>query len=301
MRSATTPERWGAAMERWDFCRSLLFVPADRPDRYGKALASGADAVCIDLEDAVAAERKAAGRAALEGFLGRRGAVTAPLVVRINEAGSEEGRLDAEALAGLSGAAAPFLVAAVMLPKVRDADAVREAVRLSGNAAARVLPMVETARGLENAVEIGGADPKVAGLVFGGFDLCLELGAEPCWESLLYARSRVVHAAAASGVAAFDMPSRDVRGDLADLREETVRARRLGFSGKAVVHPAQVPVVHDVFGAGEQEAARAQRIVEAAQRSRGAPVLVDGKMVDGPIVESAKRTLDRNALRRRAT
>ena len=290
-------------MERWTFCRSLLFVPADRPDRFGKALASGADAVCIDLEDAVAAERKAEGRAALEAFLateqdgrafdGGRGAGAPPLVVRINEAGSEEGVLDVEALARP--------IAAVMLPKVRDAVAVRRAARLLGDAAASVLPMVETARGLENAVEIGGADPKVAGLVFGGFDLCLETGAEPCWESLLYARSRVVHAAAASGIAALDMPSRDVRGDLAELREETVRARRLGFSGKVTVHPAQVPVVHEVFSASEPEAERAQRIVEAAREARGGPVLVDGKMVDAPIVESAKRTLTRDALRRRTT
>lgn len=290
-------------MERWTFCRSLLFVPADRPDRFGKALASGADAVCIDLEDAVAAERKAEGRAALEAFLateqdgrafdGGRGAGAPPLVVRINEAGSEEGLLDVEALARP--------IAAVMLPKVRDAVAVRRAARLLGDAAASVLPMVETARGLENAVEIGGADPKVAGLVFGGFDLCLETGAEPCWESLLYARSRVVHAAAASGIAALDMPSRDVRGDLAELREETVRARRLGFSGKVTVHPAQVPVVHEVFSASAPEAERAQRIVEAAREARGGPVLVDGKMVDAPIVESAKRTLTRDALRRRTT
>lgn len=291
-------------MERWACCRSLLFVPADRPDRYGKALASGADAVCIDLEDAVATARKAEGRAALEGFLaigqdglgfdGGRGAEGPWLAVRINEAGSEGGRLDAELLAG-------SLVAAVMLPKVRDAAAVRRAVRLLGDGAECVLPMVETARGLENAVEIGGADPKVAGLVFGGFDLCLELGAEPCWESLLYARSRVVHAAAASGIAALDMPSRDLRGDLAELREETVRARRLGFSGKVTVHPTQVPVVHELYSAGEREVERAQEIVKAARKARGGPAVVDGKMVDAPIVEWAKRTLTRNALRRRAT
>lgn len=294
----------------WNFCRSLLFVPADRPGRFGKAVASGADAVCIDLEDAVAAERKLEGRAALTGFLaaeqelalhGGRGAGAPPLVVRINEAGSEEGEMDVEVLARPGRAGANGGVAAVMLPKVRDAVAVRRAVRLLGDAAACVLPMVETARGLENAVEIGGADPKVVGLVFGGFDLCLETGAEPCWESLLYARSRVVHAAAASGIAALDMPSRDVRGDLAELRDETVRARRLGFSGKVTVHPAQVPVVHEVFSAGEPEVELAHRIVEAAREARGGPVLVDGKMVDAPIVESAKRTLTRDALRRRTT
>lgn len=285
-------------------CRSILFVPADRPDRYGKALASGAHAVCVDLEDAVAPERKADGRAALEGraeSLSDRpisttasvssapdGAATA-LVVRINEAGSAEGRLDAQLLAALS-----LPVTAVMLPKVRNADSVREALRLLGDRATPVLPLVETAWSLENAMEIGGADPRVAGLVLGGFDLCLELGAEPCWESLLYARSRVVHAAAANGLPAFDMPSRQVRGELAEVRDEAVRARRLGFSGKTVIHPAQLPVVHRAFETGDGDWKRARRIVEADREARGGPVLVDGKMVDRPIVEAAKRALTRD-------
>lgn len=273
-------------------CCSILFVPADRTDRCGKALASGAHAVCVDLEDAVAPERKADGRAALGALVGNAPdhAATVRLVVRINEAGSAEGRLDARLLAAVAPA-----VTAVMLPKVRDAEAVREALRLLGDRATPVLPMVETAWGLENAMEIGGADPRVAGLVFGGFDLCLELGAEPCWESLLYARSRVVHAAAATGVPAFDMPSRQVRGDLAELRDESLRARRLGFSGKTVIHPAQLPVVHDAFATSQRAMERARKIVEADRQAAGAPALLDGKMVDRPIVESAKRALARNA------
>ena len=285
-------------------CRSILFVPADRPDRYRKALASGADAACIDLEDAVAPERKAEGRAALREFLGDPSWDPARLMVRINDPGSPEGRLDAQALAEVraeAGRSRPPL-AAVMLPMVRNGGDVREAVRLLRNGAASVLPLVETASGLQNAVKLGEANPSVAGLVFGGFDLCLELGADPCWESLLYARSRVVHAAAATGVAAIDMPSLEVRdGGLEALREEARRVRRLGFSGKMAIHPAQLPAIHDAFGLSDLDVERAKRIVEADRDAQGGPVLLDGKMVDRPIVRAARRVLASRGDRRRET
>ena len=285
-------------------CRSILFVPADRPDRYRKALASDADAACIDLEDAVAPERKAEGRAALCEFLRDPSWDPTRLMVRINDPGSPEGRLDAQALAEVraeAGRSRPPL-AAVMLPMVRNGGDVREAVRLLGNGAASVLPLVETASGLQNAVKLGEADPSVAGLVFGGFDLCLELGADPCWESLLYARSRVVHAAAATGVAAIDMPSLEVRdGGLEALREEARRVRRLGFSGKMAIHPAQLPAIHDAFGFSDLDVERAKRIVEADRDAQGGPVLLDGKMVDRPIVRAARRVLASRGDRRRET
>lgn len=280
-------------------CRSILFVPADRPDRYGKALTSGAHAVCVDLEDAVPPGRKGDGRAALEGLLAGPDGGAVPLLVRTNEAGSAKGRVDMELLATAQRRAADAAkvppVAAVMLPKVRSAGNVREALRLLQANTTPVLPLIETALGLENAVEIAGAAPRVAGLVFGGFDLCLELGAEPCWESLLYARSRVVHAAAVHSLPAFDMPSRQVGGDLAELREETFRVRRLGFSGKTAIHPAQLPVVHQAFARSVGDPEHSRRIVEADRQAHGGPVLVDGKMVDRPIVEAAKRALERNA------
>ena len=317
-------------------------MPADRPDRCANALTSGADAVCIDLEDAVAPRRKDAGRAGLRGLLAgwKAGAGGGdcdgdvdrgddrerrrPLrVVRINDPASAEGRLDAELLAsdGEPG------IDAVMIPKVRAAHGLQEAGAMLSDDVA-LLPMIETASGLEHAAEIAAACPgrvggsgvgavsgvgaglgvgagsgvgagqaivpaTVAGIVFGGFDLSLELGAEPGWESLLYARSRVVHAAALAGVPAFDMPSREIHGDLAALRREAVRARRLGFCGKTVIHPAQLPVVHDVFAPSDDAVACARRLVDADRKAAGGPVALDGKMVDRPVVEAARRVLAR--------
>ena len=122
--------------------------------------------------------------------------------------------------------------------------------------------------------------------------LAIELGAEPCWEALLYARSRVVHAAALVGIEAIDMPSRDFR-EMSGLREEAGKARRLGFGGKMAIHPAQLPVIHEVFTPSRVEVECARRIVEADRKAGGAAVAMDGRMVDRPVAEAARRVLAR--------
>ena len=271
-------------------CRSILFVPGDRPERYGKALAAGADAICIDLEDAVAPGRKDRARKAAARFLaarprvGTRTSSPKPLIVRVNDMTSSEGERDTTALAACPPPDA------FMLPKVRTGADVRDAAcRL--HAAAGLFPLIETARGLENAGEIAACD-SVAGLAFGGFDLSVELGAEPVWEALLYARSRVVHAAALAGLDAVDMPSRDF-SEMSGLREEATRARRLGFTGKVAIHPAQVPVIHEVFTPAPEEVERARAILEADRGAGGSAVALDGRMVDRPVVEAARRVLHR--------
>ena len=269
-------------------CRSILFVPGDRPDRYEKAFAAGADAVCIDLEDAVADARKTEAREAVMGFLGRWGGGDPRrrtcLFVRINDLGSEVGWGDLHAIAD---GPRPD---GVMVPMVGVALEVSVVLEKLG-ATLPVLPLIETARGLENAVEIG-AVVGVVGLVFGGFDLALELGAEPGWEPLLYARSRAVHAAAVSGLPAYDMPSRDYR-DMTGLREEAGRGRALGFDGKTAIHPAQIPVIHGVFTPSCEEVERARAIVDADWEAEGGAVGMEGRMVDRPVVEAARRVLER--------
>ena len=275
-------------------CRSILFVPGDRPDRYEKALAAGADAVCIDLEDAVPSARKAQARGEVVEFLGRWGGGDSHrrtrLIVRINDLGSEVGWGDLHAIAD---GPRPD---GVMVPMVRATVEVGVVAERTEEEVA-VLPLIETARGLEHAVEIGAVEA-VAGLVFGGFDLALELGAEPEWEPLLYARSRVVHAAAVSGLPAYDMPSRDYR-DMRELREEAGRGRALGFAGKTAIHPAQIRVIHEVFTPSREEVERARAIVEADRGADGGAVGMGGRMVDRPVVEAARRVLERAGEARR--
>ena len=289
-------------------CRSILFVPGYRPDRFGKALAAGADAVCIDLEDAVPPQRKASARTSVVDFLAERvgtgpdgvwsdaaegargprrdGASSPRLIIRINDPDTDLGRADAKALAG---ARQPD---AFMIPKVRTASGLRRAARLLGDGAP-LFALIETALGLENAVDIGQASPAVAGLVFGGFDLAIELRADPSWEPLLHARSRVVHAAALSGLDAIDMPSLGFR-EMSGLREEAGKARRLGFAGKMAIHPAQLPVIHEVFTPSELEVERAHRILDADREAGGGAVALEGRMVDRPVAEVARRVLARS-------
>ncbi|MDE2875263.1 MAG: CoA ester lyase [Gemmatimonadota bacterium] len=268
--------------------RSILFVPGDRPDRYEKALAADADAVCIDLEDAVAEARKAEAREAVMGFLQGSRSGDSPrrpcLVVRINDPATDAGCYDLRAIAD---GPQPD---AVMVPMVRRAVEVAAALEKTG-IRLPVLPLIETAGGLDNAVGIG-AVTGVEGLVFGGFDLALELGADPVWEPLLYARSRVVHAAAMNRVPAYDMPSRDFR-EMSVLREEARRTRSLGFAGKTAIHPAQIPVIHEVYAPSREEVERALAIVEADRGAEGGAVGVAGRMVDRPVVEAARRVLER--------
>lgn len=283
-------------------CRSILFVPGYRPDRFRKALAAGADAVCIDLEDAVPPPRKAMAREAAVRFLAERSAeeprnTAGPphLIVRINDPDTDLGRADAEAL-GETRQPDAF-----MIPKVRSAAGLRRTAGLLSDGAP-LFALIETALGLENAVDIGQASPAVAGLVFGGFDLAIELRADPSWEPLLYARSRVVHAAALSGLDAIDMPSVDF-GEMSGLREEAGRVRLLGFAGKMAIHPAQLPVIHEVFTPSELEVERAHRILDADRKAEGGAVALEGRMVDRPVAEVARRVLARAraAADRRAT
>ena len=273
-------------------CRSILFVPGYRPDRFGKALAAGADAVCIDLEDAVPPQRKVVAREAVARFLpehaaeGSRNDIDPPhLIIRINDPETDLGRADAEALRGIRQPDA------FMIPKVRTAGGVRRAARLLSDGAP-LFALIETALGLENAADIGQASSAVAGLVFGGFDLAIELRADPSWEPLLYARSRVVHAAALSGLDAIDMPSVDF-GEMSGLREEAGRVRLLGFAGKMAIHPAQLPVIHEVFTPSELEVERALRILDADREAGGGAVALEGSMVDRPVAEVARRVLAR--------
>jgi (S)-citramalyl-CoA lyase len=272
--------------------RSLLFLPANRADRFPKALASGADAVCLDLEDALPEADKEAGLATALELLGqpRAGVLVA---VRVNDVNTDRGLAELRALAV---AATP--PDALMLPKVAGpedivttADAVAVGARW-GVPPLRLIPVIETALGLSCVEQIARRSPdRTLALMLGGVDLTAELGAALEWDSLLYARSRLVHAAAlAGGVATLDTPSLEV-ANLDGLLREAQGAARLGFTGKAAIHPAQLPLIHEAFTPTAEEIERARRVVRAFEESRGGVVVVDGRMVDAPVVRAAQRTL----------
>lgn len=267
--------------------RSLLFVPAVRPDRFPKALATGADAVCLDLEDGVAPGAKETAREQAFALLAGREPSRAETSLRINDVKTALGRADLAALA-----AAGVRPDALMLPKVAGAGEIAEVeAALAGTGAA--LPLIvqlETAAGLTAAADIAAASPNVSAVFFGAIDLAADLGCAVEWEALLYARSRVVLAAGAAGVSALDSPCMDVPAVDA-LAGESRRARRLGFAGKAAIHPSQVPVIQQAFSPSAEEVAWARKVVAAYERQQGGVLLVDGQLVERPVVRSARRNL----------
>jgi citrate lyase beta subunit len=255
--------------------RCLLFFPGTRPELLAKALATGVDRVCMDLEDAVSAESKDDARSVALGVLHDPALDERRFVLRINHPRTPEGRRDIEAIAS-RGPSTPTL----MVPKADCADE-----------RASLIPVIETARGLADVESITAADG-VSGVVFGGLDLSIDLGASPEWEALLYGRSRTVHAARLAGVGVVDMPFFDI-SDPNGLRLEAERVRRLGFSGKAAIHPSQVGVIQAAFTPSGPEIARARRLVEAYDRERKGAFLLDGVMIDRPAVEAARSLLAR--------
>jgi len=260
--------------------RSYLFVPGNRPDRYGKAIAAGADAVIVDLEDAVPAQDKSAARAALAAWLSPEH----PVSIRVNGAESRWFREDL-ALCNAPG------VAGVLLPKAERAEDVG-AIAEHCAATTPILALIETARGFWNAQALAQA-PHVRRFIFGSIDFQVDLGIQGEEEELLYFRSQLV---LVSRIAGLEPPVDGVTTAIDDaerIRRETLRAKRLGFGAKLCIHPRQVNAVNECFEPSAEEETWARRIIEAAEAVHGAAVSVDGKMVDRPVIARAEAILAR--------
>jgi citrate lyase subunit beta/citryl-CoA lyase/(S)-citramalyl-CoA lyase len=265
--------------------RSLLFVPGHRPERFAKALGSGADLVCIDLEDAVPLAEKQLARDRVCEFLeGCEPAVLERVVVRMSAVGSEAGRAD---LVALSQARLP---ARLMLAKTETADDLRLAKKLLGRCTAWIA-LIESASGLLAMNSIC-SEAALEAVMFGGGDFAAQIGAEFAWEPLLWARSQMAVTAAVHGLPVIDVPYLDVR-DAEGLEHEARRVAALGFTAKAAIHPAQIEGIHRGFAPGPEALLQARKTVAAFEQAQGGAVVVDGRMVDQPIVDSARRLIAR--------
>ena len=258
--------------------RSYLFVPGNRPDRFLKALQSGADAVIIDLEDAVPTQLKIEARATVAAWL----SAEHPVYVRVNAHGTEWHDDDVRSVAreGLRG---------LVLPKAQDPRRVAELAAALPNSAS-LLPIVENAQGLWNALEIARC-PRVERLAFGHLDFQRDLGIDGENEELLYARSHLVLMSRLAGVAP---PLDGITAALDDtekLRQDVERARRLGFGGKLCIHPRQIEWVNRGFLPSDQDIEWARRVVAAAEAAGGGAVRMGAEMVDAPVVARAQQIL----------
>ncbi len=260
--------------------RSYLFVPGNRPDRFAKALAAGADEVIIDLEDAVAPGQKADARKSAADWL----ATKQSTFLRINAATSEWFLDDLE-LCALPG------VAGVVLPK---SERVEDLALVQSKLTTPILPLIETARGFRHASELAQA-PSVQRLIFGPLDFQLDMGMKAEDEELLYFRSQLVLVSRLAGLQAPVDGINTAIDDLETLRADTLRSRRLGFGGKLLIHPRQIAVVHECFRPSAEEIAWAKRVLQAASASQGAAVAMSGEMVDRPIIARAEAILRESA------
>lgn len=277
--------------------RSMLFLPGNTPNMLINGDVLGADAVILDLEDAVSPDEKDAARILVRNALSRMG-FGCQTVVRVNS--PDSGLLD-EDLEEI----VPQSPTALMLPKTSSREDILETdrrltaleVRLGlPTGSARLIPLLETAAGIENAYTIALASPRILGLFLGAEDLSADLRCKRTKEGreIDYARHRIVMAARAAGVEAFDTPFTDVNDDeglLADARY----AKSLGFTGKASISPRHVEAINWVFSPTPAEIAYAREVlavIEEAKRQGKGAISLHGKMVDAPIVNRARQTLE---------
>jgi citrate lyase subunit beta / citryl-CoA lyase len=277
--------------------RSLLYVPGNMPSMLQNIPVFAADAVIIDLEDAVPLGEKDAARTLVRRFLERYTERRQEVLVRINPLDTEWGFQDLKAVL-------PALPDGIRLPKADSAEIVeRLDTLLTEHEEAlgvelgrfRILPSIESALGIINCIDIAGASKRILGLAFGAEDYTasMEIERSKGGEELFNARSRVVWAAKAAGVQAIDSIFSDVK-DMEAFRREVELVKGLGFTGKSLINPRQIEACHEVFAPKAEEVAYALQVVDAIQRARqmGTGVIsLHGKMVDAPVVKRAMRVL----------
>lgn len=277
-----------------DLIRSLLFVPADSSRKLTKARSLRPDAFIYDLEDAVAPDKKSQARALLAGELPHAAGLPVKILVRVNRLGSAFFEED------LRTAIHPA-VRGVVLPKCAEAEEVAavdkkilELERRIGirEKSIKLLPIVESSKGLMRANQLAQSSSRIPALIFGSEDYCVDMGISRTkgGEEISFARSMVALAAKSQGLEAIDGVFTDFNDDTS-LYDETRRMKQMGFTGKLLIHPNQIETVHRALAASLEEIAWAEEVVTAFERAGAGVVVVRGKMVDEPVVLQARRIL----------
>jgi len=276
----------------------MLFLPGNNPNMLINGDVLGADAVILDLEDAVAPDEKDAARVLVRNVLRALDFSSVEVIIRVNAVAA-----DGFWISDLDEII-PLKPQCIMVTKTRDAEYIRSVSAYMGEVEARhsipvgtvkIIALIETAIGLENAFDIAAADPRVNAIFLGAEDLTADLRSarSKSGEEIAYARGRVVAAARAANVAVYDTPFTDVNDD-EGIVADTRLAKTLGFSGKAAISPRHVSVINDVFSPTRDEVDYAYRVLEAIEEAKAqgkGAVSLFGKMIDAPIVSRAKQVL----------
>ena len=266
--------------------RSFIFTPGLKPEMFPKALASGADMVCIELEDGIAPKDKEEARIkALKLFEVAQADDGVERILRINSMRERFGIEDV--LAILATDTPP---PSLMMPKVKSPDEIimLDQLLTERGHKTRLHVIIETNAGLEAAYEIANCSSRIEAMFFGGVDMAAELRCENNWQQLIYARARVVHAAASAGLDVIDVPYLNLQ-DLDGMCDEAQKAKNLGFAGKGSVHPKQIGLLNAIFTPSDEDIARARRIIKTFEDADTGLVVIDGKLIEKPVMREMYR------------
>ena len=268
--------------------RSFIFTPGLNPEMFPKALASGADMVCIELEDGIAIKDKDEARKnTINALKNLKINNDVELVVRVNCQRTTPGLLDLEAFIS-----SKLNVKALMLPKVKTPDEITfiDDLLTDCNMDTDLHVIMETNEALENIYDIAHASKRIVALYFGGVDMAAELRVPNSYENLIYARSKLVHAGASVGIDVIDVPYLDLE-DMDGMKKEAELVRNLGFTGKGSIHPKQINILNEVFTPSKEEIIKAKRIIDQFNASDTGLVVIDGKLIEKPVLREMKRRI----------
>ena len=268
--------------------RSFIFTPGLHPEMFPKAIASGADMVCIELEDGIAInDKEQARKNTIEALKTLEVKNDVELVVRFNNQRTKFGLLDLEAFIS-----SKVNLKAIMLPKVKTPDEITfiDDLLTDCNLDTDLHVIMETNEALENIYNIAHASKRIVALYFGGVDMAAELRVENKWENLVHARSKLDHAGASVGVDVIDVPYLDLE-NMDGMRKEAEQVRNLGFTGKGSIHPKQIQILNEVFTPPKDEITKAKKILEEFNNSNTGLVVIDGKLIEKPVLREMKRKI----------
>ena len=268
--------------------RSFIFTPGLQPEMFPKALASGADMVCIELEDGIAMKDKDEARKnTIEALKSLEVKNDVELVVRLNCQRTKNGLLDLEAIASNK-----LKVKAIMLPKVKTPDEITfiDDMLTDCGLDTDLHVIMETNQALESIYDIAHSSDRIVALYFGGEDMAAELRVENKLENLVYARSRLVHAGASKGVDVIDVPYLNL-DDMEGMKKEAQFVKNLGFTGKGSIHPKQISILNEIFTPSEEEISKAKTIMDQFKKANTGLVVIDGKLIERPVLREMQRKL----------
>ena len=268
--------------------RSFIFTPGLNPDMFPKAIASGADMVCIELEDGIAIKDKDEARKnTIEALKTLEVKSGVEIVVRVNCQRTKFGLLDLEAFIS-----SKLKVKAIMLPKVKTPDEIKfiDDLLTDCNLDTDLHVIMETNEALQNIYDIAHSSKRIVALYFGGVDMAAELRVPNSYENLLYARSKLVHAGASVGIDVIDVPYLDLE-DMDGMKKEAELVRDLGFTGKGSIHPKQINILNEIFTPSKEEISKAKKIVDQFSESDTGLVVIDGKLIEKPVLREMQRKI----------